>query len=183
MRAFTTFTLLLIAVAFGLSLAHAFELPGKLRLDEAAYRTVQQIYYPGFTIGGIAEPLSILALGSLLWLSPYGTPRFWWTATALLMMVGAHGTYWLMTHPVNQFWVEGVDMSGAGSSFFSAFTSRGEAKHWMELRNIWEASHVVRAGFALVALLAIAMAISAPGGSRDARVAEGPPDASGRPNA
>jgi hypothetical protein len=70
MRIFTIICLLLVATAFGQSLAHALEFPGKLRLDEAAYRTVQQIDYPGFTIGGIAEPLSILALGALLYLTP-----------------------------------------------------------------------------------------------------------------
>lgn len=171
MRAFTIISLLLVAIAFGLSLAHALELPGKLRLDDAAYRTVQQIYYPGFTIGGIAEPASIVALGVLLYLTPYGMARFWWTAAALLLMLAAHGTYWLMTHPVNQFWVEGVDMSGAGSSFFSVFTGRAEAKHWTELRNIWEASHVIRAGVSLVALIAIAMAISESAPAPDATTA------------
>jgi hypothetical protein len=35
--------LLLVAVTMGLSLAHALEFPGKLRLDEASYRTVQAI--------------------------------------------------------------------------------------------------------------------------------------------
>jgi hypothetical protein len=160
MRVFTILTLLLVAIAFGLSLAHALELPGKLRLDEAAYRTVQQIYYPGFTVGGAAEPLSILALAALLYLTPFGTTRFWWITAALLLMLAAHATYWLITHPVNQFWVEGIDMSGAGSSFFSAFTGYGEARHWTELRNIWEASHVIRAGFAALGLIAIAMATS-----------------------
>jgi hypothetical protein len=66
MRVLTILALLLVAIAFGLSLAHALELPGKLRLEESAYRTVQQIYYPGFTVGGAAEPLSILALAALL---------------------------------------------------------------------------------------------------------------------
>lgn len=160
-RVFTVLTLLLVAIAFGLSLAHALELPGKLRLDEAAYRTVQQIYYPGFTVGGAAEPLSTLALAALLCFTPCGTTRFWWTTAALLLMIAAHATYWLMTHPVNQFWVAGIDMSGAGSSFFSSFTGRGgEARHWTELRNIWETSHVIRSGFAALGLTAIATATS-----------------------
>jgi uncharacterized membrane protein SpoIIM required for sporulation len=45
--------LLLLAVTLGLSLAHALEFPGKLRLDEHGYRAVQAIYYPVFTIGGL----------------------------------------------------------------------------------------------------------------------------------
>ncbi|TIX44521.1 MAG: DUF1772 domain-containing protein, partial [Mesorhizobium sp.] len=54
MRALMIATLLLVAVSMALSLAHALELPGKLRLKEATYRSVQAIYYPGFTIGGFA---------------------------------------------------------------------------------------------------------------------------------
>ena len=45
-------TVLLVAVAMGLALAHALELPGKLRFSREAYLQVQPIYYPGFTIGG-----------------------------------------------------------------------------------------------------------------------------------
>jgi hypothetical protein len=45
-------TVFLVSIAMALSLAHALELPGKLRLDKEAYLTVQPIYYPGFTIGG-----------------------------------------------------------------------------------------------------------------------------------
>jgi hypothetical protein len=50
MRVLMVFTLLLVAIATTLSLAHALELPGKMRLKEATYKAVQTIYYPGFTI-------------------------------------------------------------------------------------------------------------------------------------
>lgn len=43
---------ILVAVAMALSLAHALELPGKMRLDSETYYAMQPIYYPGFTIGG-----------------------------------------------------------------------------------------------------------------------------------
>jgi len=46
-------TLMLVAVSMAMSLAHALELPGKLRLSETEYRIVQPIYYPGFTFGGL----------------------------------------------------------------------------------------------------------------------------------
>ena len=38
---------MLVALAAALSIAHALERPGKMRLDEATYRAVQKIYYPG----------------------------------------------------------------------------------------------------------------------------------------
>jgi hypothetical protein len=57
-------------------LAHALEFPGKLRLKKEQYLAVQPIYYPGFTIGGIAEPAVILATLALLITTPAGTAAF-----------------------------------------------------------------------------------------------------------
>ncbi|MGH6841047.1 MAG: DUF1772 domain-containing protein, partial [Methylocella sp.] len=53
-------TVMLVAIAMALALAHALELPGKLRLSKEQYLAIQRIYYPGFTIGGAAEPLALL---------------------------------------------------------------------------------------------------------------------------
>jgi hypothetical protein len=47
-------------VAMALTLAHALELPGKMRLTKEIYFAMQPIYYPGFTIGGFAEPASLI---------------------------------------------------------------------------------------------------------------------------
>jgi hypothetical protein len=160
MRAFTILTLLLVAILFGQVLAHALELPGKLRLDESTYKAVQAIYYPGFTIGGfVGEVGGMIALAVLLYLTPYGTSRFWWTAAALLFLASSHGTYWLMTHPVNNFWVKDVAMSAPGSTFFSTFAG-SKPGEWTELRNVWELSHVIRACLATLSLISIAMATS-----------------------
>jgi hypothetical protein len=65
---------MLAAVTMALALAHALELPGKLRLTNEQYLTVQTIYYPGFTLAGIAELGSILATVALLILTGKG-PR------------------------------------------------------------------------------------------------------------
>ena len=54
--------LVLVAVAMALALAHALELPGKLRVPKDTYLAIQPIYYPGFTIGGISEPLGLIVL-------------------------------------------------------------------------------------------------------------------------
>jgi hypothetical protein len=42
------------------------ELPGKVRLPKEAYVTVQQIYYPGFTIAGVGEFAAFIAVAFLL---------------------------------------------------------------------------------------------------------------------
>jgi hypothetical protein len=57
---------MLVAVAMALPLSHALELPGKMRLSKDQYLGMQPIYYPGFTIGGIAEPLGLLATFNLV---------------------------------------------------------------------------------------------------------------------
>ena len=153
MRFLTVLSLLLVAVTMATSLAHALEWPGKRRLGESAYKTTQAIYYPRFTFGGM------ISLAVLLYLTPAATSRFWWTAGALLLMLAAHTVYWLMTHPINNFWVKDVATSGAGSAFFSTFAST-QTGDWTELRDAWERPHAVRACLHVLALIAIAMATS-----------------------
>jgi hypothetical protein len=88
-----TLSVILVAVAMGLALAHALELPGKLRLTKDEYFLVQPIYYPGFTIGGIAEPLSLIATTILLVLTPLTSRAFWLTLLALLGLIGMQTVY------------------------------------------------------------------------------------------
>jgi hypothetical protein len=122
MRFLTILSLMLVATKFGTSLAHVAERPGKLRLDEAAYKAVQAIYYPGFTpVGLIGEVGGMLSMAVLLFLTPYGTSRFWLTGAAFVCLLAGHATYWLMTHPVNNVWVKDVTMSASGSAFFATF--------------------------------------------------------------
>lgn len=157
-------TAILIAVAMAMALAHALEFPGKMRLTKEAYFAMQPIYYPGFTIGGgIGEFGGLIATIILLFFTPLGSAQFWLTLVALLGLIGMQAVYWLLTHPVNQFWLEGEALSGFSAGFFSfAANQSNEARpvDWKDLRNQWEYSHVVRAGFALVSLIAIIIAIS-----------------------
>ena len=70
-------TVMLVAVAMALALAHAFELPGKMRLGRETYDAMQLIYYPGFTIGGgIGEAGGTMATLILLFLTPVGRADF-----------------------------------------------------------------------------------------------------------
>lgn len=159
MRALTLICLLLVASKFGTSLAHVAELPGKLRLDEATYKAVQGIYYPGFTLIGLVGELGgILALAALLYATPNGDIRFWWSAAGLAFLLAGHVTYWFMTHPVNKYWVKDVAMAAPGTAFFSKVT--GEEQPWTRLRDRWERSHVIIAVFATLSLISIATATS-----------------------
>ena len=159
-------TVMFVAMAMALALAHALELPGKMRLDKETYYAMQPIYYPGFTIGGISEPVSLILTIILLFLTPSGSMDLWLTFVALLGLIGMQAVYWLFTHPVNKFWVEGESLDRFSSGFFSFGANRsrlGNKAHppdWTELRDRWEYSHVARAGFAFLSLIALVIAIS-----------------------
>src|SRR5918996_4492989 len=108
-------TVILVAVAMALSLAHALELPGKMRLTKEVYYAMQPVYYPGFTIGGgIGEAGGMIATIILLILTPFGDADFSLTLVAALGLVGMQAVYWLFTHPVNKFWVQDEKLSGLG---------------------------------------------------------------------
>jgi hypothetical protein len=152
-------SVLLVAIAMALALAHALELPGKLRLDRDAYLTVQRIYYPGFTVGGVSEIAGIIALVALTWGSTFDHTRLWWTFAALVLLMAMHATYWFVTHPVNNFWLKDVELSGLGATFFSAFAGNAESD-WTKLRDVWEYSHVARAIFGMLSLLSLTIAVT-----------------------
>jgi hypothetical protein len=150
-------TISLVAISMALALAHALEWPGKMRLSKEDYLAVQPIYYPGFTIGGVAEPLSILLALVLTALTPSGSAAFVLMIGACLALIAMHLTYWLMTHPVNNFWLTDVKLKKAGSLFFSL--GRGsDAADWTALRDQWERSHILRAAFGFLGFVLIVTA-------------------------
>lgn len=159
LHALRLITLVLIAVTAALSLAHALELPGKMRLNREQYLAVQPIYYPGFTYAGICEPLGVIALTALLILTQAGTPAFWLIAGALAAAALESALYWILTAPVNKVWVQGQRLSGSAQKFFGAGGGIGENLDWKELRNRWERSHLCRAIAATAAFLLLATAI------------------------
>jgi hypothetical protein len=150
-------TLVLAAVAMALSLAHALELPGKMRLDRETYLAVQKIYYPGFTVGGIAEPVGLIALLALLALTPFASTRFAWTLAAFAALAVTHAIYWFVTHPVNNVWTSDIHLTGMGAAFFSLFAA-DITGDWSKLRDIWEYSHLARSVFAMLGFVFLLIA-------------------------
>jgi hypothetical protein len=157
-------TVFLVAVALSLSLAHALELPGKMRLDRDTYVAVQAIYYPGFTYGGLGEGLGMVATLSLLLMTSTENPAFPWILTSFVALLAMHLVYWVVTHPVNKFWLKDVRLQGAGGEFFKLDPAgKGQAAEtgaegWKKLRDRWEYSHVLRAFLAAIAFLALTVA-------------------------
>ena len=155
-------TIFLVSVGMALALAHVLEFPDKRRLGREAYFAVQTIYYPGFTVGGaFGEFGAILATLVLLAVTPVASRGFWPTLVAALAMLSMHATYWVWTHPVNKIWLQGQKLEGASQHFFATQRDLAE-RDWTELRDRWEWSHVLRASFATVALVALLMAGLAP---------------------
>jgi hypothetical protein len=159
-------TVFLACVTFALSLAHALELPGKLPLYNETYRAVQTIYYPGFTVGGFAEVLSVIAAAALLLMTSTQSAAFPWTLTGFLGLLTTHAAYWIFTHPVNNFWLRGQNLKGFGGRFFNIDPLRdGESDQlgedaWLRLRDRWEYSHVLRALLSAAGLLGLFVAVS-----------------------
>jgi hypothetical protein len=157
-------TAIVVAIAMALAVAHALEFPGKLRLQKEHYLAMQPIYYPGFTYAGFSEPLGILLLLILLILVPAGSTAFWLTLASFIALLAMHAAYWLLTHPVNNFWLKDFELKGFGRRFFGMGKSRQSdpsQADWTVLRDRWEYSHVIRAALGLTsfALLATSLAL------------------------
>jgi hypothetical protein len=163
-QALQVLTVLLVAVAMALALAHALELPGKLRLAKEAYIAMQPIYYPGFAIGGaVGEAGGLVATLVLLITTSTQSAAFWLTLGAFVALVAMHAAYWVLTHPVNNFWLQTYKLEGLGARFFSFDPLKRKADvtalDWTALRDRWEYSHVVRAVLGLASLTLLVMAI------------------------
>jgi hypothetical protein len=160
-------TIFLVSVAMSMALAHALELPGKMRLDRETYIAVQSIYYPGFTIGGFfGEGLGMAATLVLLLMIPTNRVAFWWTVTGLVALMSVHTVFWIVTQPTNKFWLKEQNLRGLGKAFFSVNPVKqgdvaGErTEDWTRLRDRWEYSHLLRAVPSVVAPIVLLVAVT-----------------------
>jgi hypothetical protein len=129
---------------------------------EEEYLAVQRIYYPGFTIAGVSEPLALISAIVILFLTS-GTVPFWTTLLAVVSLLAMQAVYWILIHPVNKAWLEGEKLSSAASEFFrfgKAGSADKAAVHWTDLRHRWEFAHVARAGLAFTSFVALVIATS-----------------------
>jgi len=152
----------LAAMVMGLALAHAhahaLEMPGKMRLEHEYYYAVQTIYYPGFTLGGMTEPLAIITTASVLLIGGISEGRFWLVAGAVIALVLTQLLFWIVVQPVNRQWLGSVGLSGAAEHFFRTGEAGGPARVWARLRNRWELGHLARAATATAAFTLLLLA-------------------------
>jgi hypothetical protein len=151
--------LILAATAMVPALAHALEYPGKMRLARDEYLTVQCIYYPGFTLAGVSEPLAVLVLAALLALTPDRAPEFWLIAGALAAAALTQLIYWTLTAPVNRIWLHGEKLSPGAGQFFGTRRQQPADQDWTVLRDRWERSHIGRAVTTVTAFVLLIVAV------------------------
>ncbi|RBP12895.1 uncharacterized protein DUF1772 [Roseiarcus fermentans] len=148
--------LVLASVTIVSPLAGAFEVPGDASFSADRYVAIGGLYYPGFTIAGVAEPLAILALGVLLASVARETWPFWLIALALAAEALSHLLYWVLIAPVN-----GLLLAGDARPA-PAEADRNER---IALRERWELSHVCRALASTLAFVLLVAATLASAGS------------------
>jgi hypothetical protein len=156
-----------VAIAMALALAHALEYPGKMRLDRSTYMAMQPIYYPGFAIGGgIGEGLGTILTFALLLMTPADSDQFNWVAAAFASLLAMQAVYWTVTHPVQNFWREQTRIGPAARRFFGlSATSHSVALKereslWSIVQQRWEISHMARAFFGFISVVAITVAVA-----------------------
>lgn len=109
----------------------------------------------------------MIAVLGLLLMTPAGSAAFPWTLDGLLGLVATHATYWILTHPVNNFWLKDQELKGFGGGFFQfdPLKRRGQEeaageRTWKRFRSRWEYSHVLRAIFSAIGLIALIVAVA-----------------------
>jgi len=145
--------LVIAALVVTTTLAHALEMPGKLRLHKEAYLGMQMIYYPGFTFAGAAEPLAIVVTLVLAFVG--GGDALVIIATVALALVVA--VYWIVVHPMNRFWLRETELGAGGETFFGLGAADQAGRDWTAIRDRWEYGHLARAILAVIAFICLAV--------------------------
>jgi hypothetical protein len=143
-------SLFLASVTVVSPLAGVLEAPGDPQLSRSRYLAAREIYYPGFALAGIAEPLSILALCVLLASLSHATAPFWLAALALAAEMVAHILYWLLIVPRNGVWL--------ASETHPSHPRSSAPGDRIALQDRWERSHAGRAVLSAAAFVLLVAA-------------------------
>jgi len=142
-RALFIAALLFTAITFAAGLAHALSLPNKIHLSADDYLTVQQIYR-GWALLGIAMVGALLCAIALGVATRGSGLAFGLTLLAALCIAASLLVFFVFTYPANQATVNWTRLTA----------------DWQRLRASWEYSHAAGAGLDLLALIALAVAVT-----------------------
>ena len=133
------------ALAFGLSVAHVLEIPGKRELSGPAWLKVQHTFYGGFAVvGGLSEILGLLTTAAILFFVWKHRAIFMQTLVGALCFVGMLLAYWFGNRPVN--------------AKISSWTPSTLPADWASYRDYWDYAHATTAVFAATALAILLIA-------------------------
>jgi hypothetical protein len=106
----------------------------------------------------------MLAAVALLMSEPARSLGFLLTLVACIAPVAMQAVFWLVTQPVNKFWLADEVLDPASARLFGTKQTLGTpAPEWTVLRNRWEYSHLARALSALTAYILLYFAFDRDG--------------------
>lgn len=135
------------AIAMTACVAHAMELPAKMRYEPSLYVMLHRTLYPNFgRIAGPSESLAVASTVVLAWRCRFRRPRaFPLTAAAAGCLAGAHVIFWSVVNPVNVEMIE--------------WPLDAIPPDWTSLRDRWEYGHAVRAVLVTSAMAALVASV------------------------
>ena len=130
------------ALALGGALAHAYELPNKIDLGRESYFVIQRIY-DGWNRLAYVLAVQLVGILVVVFLHRRQTKVLGLAVLALGALVSSQAIFWIWTYPANQAtenWTQ-------------------QPPNWEALRTYWEYSHLAGAGFQLLAMAALVVAL------------------------
>jgi hypothetical protein len=134
--------LLASVLLLGPALAHAFELPAKIRLPRDEYFVVQQIYrgWAGFAVVLVVQVIALLMAAIMARRERRVVVP---TVLAILLVLAAQVLFWVYTYPANKATVNWTV----------------QPDDWLRLRQMWEYSHLASAGLQFLAVACLVVAV------------------------
>ena len=138
-------SLVCAALAFGLTITHDLEIPGKQMLNGANWLAVQHTFYGGFAIvGGVAEVLGLISTVILLYLLRKRRGAFVLTLVAAISFAGMLIVFAVGNNPLNQQ--------------IMGWTPDTLPATWQQVRDAWDSFHAASSGLAALALIVLLIA-------------------------
>lgn len=147
LRALRFASIMMTSVSLSAALAHAMELPFKMRYEPELYVRLHRTLYWNFgRVGGTAEILALVGTAGLAaWTLKKRRSAFPLTAVAAGCLSAAHAAFWVLVEPANKAMVSWpLDEIPSG---------------WSGWRDQWEYTHAVRAALVTGALGALVASV------------------------
>lgn len=138
-------SLICAVLAFGLTVTHDLEIPGKEQLSGVEWWRVQQTFYGGFAVvGGIAEVLGLVSSALLVYLLRKRRMSFILALVAVVAFAGMLALFAFGNNPIN------VQVASWRPETLPA--------NWRAARDAWDSFHAASSALAAIALVSLLIA-------------------------